>query len=306
MIFLSQGLTEPDCTMPLPPLDEGRIRAVLSPASAEVLRQLTLLDQTHSTNDVLLEMSAEKRHAHAVLADQQTAGRGRRGRSWQSPPGRNIYFSLGWNFAGTAEDMSCLPLAVGVSGVRALERLGLVSAGLKWPNDIWADGKKLGGILLESKATAVGLSVVAGIGLNVAMPTDSVPVGAIGQPWTSVIEQLGIGPDVVPGARRGVESGSGVRNHLAGLLLDEMLAGFGRFAINGFRSFQADWQRLDVLLDETVIVIHAGREMTGTATGIDQQGRLMVIAHTSADEQQLLYFDSGEVSVRPARQPANK
>jgi len=292
--------------MTFPPLDEGRIRAALSPVSAATLQQLTLLDQTHSTNDVLLEMSAEKRHAHAVLADQQTAGRGRRGRRWQSPAGSNIYFSLGWNFAGTAKDSSCLPLAVGVSAVRALERLGLAGVGLKWPNDIWAEGRKLGGILLESKAVAGGLFTVAGIGLNVAMPSESVPVGAIEQPWTSVFEQLGIEPELGPGVSPNVGTGSGLRNRLAGLLLDEMLACFGQFAINGFRSFQADWQRLDVLRGQFVTVSHAGRKISGTAKGIDEQGRLMVIAQTSAGEQQVLHFDSGEVSVRPARQLANK
>jgi len=308
--FSPQGLTEPDCTMPLPPLDEGRIRSALSPASAEVLQQLTLLDQTHSTNDVLLQLPAEKRHAHAVLADQQIAGRGRRGRRWQSPAGSNIYFSLGWNFSATAEDLSCLPLTVGVSSVRALERLGLAGMGLKWPNDIWVDGKKLGGILLESTATAGGLSVIAGVGLNVAMPADSDLAAAIEQPWTSVCELLAVSPDVSSdvslGTRPGTESGSDLRDRLAGWLLDEMLTGFGQFAISGFHGFQTDWQRLDVLRDQTVTVSHAGRDIAGTARGIDGQGRLRVVSRTSAGVEQTFSFESGEVSVRPSPHQADK
>lgn len=270
-----------------PPFQEPAIRAQLSAASLEVLQHISLFDAIDSTNAFLLQLPATQRHAHAVLADQQTAGRGRRGKTWQSPSGSNIYLSLGWNFTRFAKDLSCLSLAVGVAVVRALESQGIMNLGLKWPNDVQAGGRKLGGILLESKpAEEGGISVVTGIGINVAMPAEGTSAPNIDQPWTTVAELSGM------------ESDSGLRDRLAAAILDQLLDTLGSYGTSGFEPFRADWQRLDVLCHQAVTVTSAEGEMHGYAQGIDPQGNLQLATQSASGKQHLHCFNSAEVSVR--------
>ncbi|HET6564437.1 MAG TPA: biotin--[acetyl-CoA-carboxylase] ligase [Xanthomonadales bacterium] len=277
-----------------PPLSELAIRAQLSAGSVQALQQLSLLDEVGSTNAFLLQLPASELHAHALLAEQQIAGRGRRGKSWQSPPGSNIYLSLGWIFESTARDLSCLSLVAGVAAVRALESLGIVGAGLKWPNDIHADGRKLGGILLESRAASGGrAAVVMGIGINVAMPLDEVSAQAIDQPWTSVTR--------LPG----VEPVSDLRDRLAGAVLEQLLTSLNTFEDAGFQVFRDDWSRLDILLNQPVVAKTAEGEIYGQAIGIDGQGNLQVAEQLPAGQEQVHSFNSAEVSVRRT-DPANK
>ena len=121
-----------------------------------------------------------------IVAEQQTAGRGRRGRAWVSP-GENLYYSLAITVGG-ARELEGLSLVVGLAVLRALESLGVRDAGLKWPNDLLQGGKKIAGILLELSGDPADLChVVIGIGINVNMKT----VTDIGQPWTSLREALG-------------------------------------------------------------------------------------------------------------------
>jgi BirA family biotin operon repressor/biotin-[acetyl-CoA-carboxylase] ligase len=270
-----------------PALHEITIRQQLSPVSSTILQRLSLLEQTASTNALLLQLPAEARHAHAVLADHQTAGKGRRGRSWQSPPGSNIYLSLGWNFGDPAIDLACLPLAVGVAVVRGLECAGVAGLGLKWPNDIQAEGRKLGGILLESKPLANGgISVVAGVGINVSMSPESLAAQSIDQPWTTICELQDKQVD------------SALRDWLAGTILDQLLLSFAAFAASGFRAFLDDWQRMDLLVNQFVTVHLAEKEVHAQALGIDTNGNLLVAENFGSDHQKLHSFNSGEVSVR--------
>lgn len=267
--------------------NEKTIRGQLSPASSAALQKVSLLQQTPSTNALLLQLPAEQRHAHVVLADHQTAGKGRRGRSWQSPPGSNIYLSLGWNFAKEPFDLSCLPLAIGVAAVRGLQQVGVSGLGLKWPNDIQADRKKLGGILLESKPlVGGGVSVVVGVGINVSMSPQSLAAQSIDQPWTTVSAVLGNSPDV------------GLRDRIAGIVLDQLLGCVVAYTETGFQSFADHWLQLDVIKNRPVTVKLAGKAIHGQARGIDQQGNLLVAEHSAGDHIQLHRFSSGEVSVR--------
>ncbi len=282
-------------SLAIPSSHKTVIQAGLSKASAEALTNLTVLEQVGSTNAWLLQLARDEFHAHAVLAEQQTAGRGRRGRAWQSPAGCNIYLSLGWIFNAAVRDLSCLPLVVGVAVVRALELLGIQGAGLKWPNDILANGRKLGGILLESRPSGGGKSaVVMGIGLNVAMPPDAAAAQGIDQPWTSVAELPGASPD------------AGLRDRLAGALLDRLLDALQAFETSGFAPFETDWQRFDLLFNQPVRVTAAEGEILGCATGIDAQGNLLVSEALPSGEQQAHCFNSGEVSVRPAHRESRK
>jgi BirA family biotin operon repressor/biotin-[acetyl-CoA-carboxylase] ligase len=273
------------------------IRAGLSPGAAGSLQRLSLFDSIASTNDYLLNLPLGERHAHAVFADHQSGGRGRRGRRWLSPPGSNIYLSLGWNFQHAAADFSCLPLAVGVAAAQTLLDRGVTGVGLKWPNDILAGGKKLGGILVESRPLApAGFSVVLGLGLNVFMLPGSTEAESISQPWTSI--------DQLPGFNDSTSRPADLREKLAGKLLDSLLRAMQDFAAEGFEPFRTRWEQRDVLRGRAVMVTPsdptAQRSIHGEACGIDAAGNLLVRVGKPGGPQQIASVNAGEVSVRLA------
>jgi BirA family biotin operon repressor/biotin-[acetyl-CoA-carboxylase] ligase len=263
------------------------IRQALAPSARALLQDLTVLGETDSTNAVLTRLPAASRHAHAVLAEAQTRGRGRRQRSWYSPPGGNIYLSLGWRFGPAPPHLTTLPLVAGVCLCRALERAGLRNHGIKWPNDVLVNRLKLAGILVETQAAA-GRAVLAviGIGLNVRMPgaPAGLPAGAIDRPWTDLASQL-------PAAQRGIG-----RNALAALLLEELLPGLERYAAVGFAPFREDWNRRDLLTGKRVGLEGNGMAHTGTALGIDEGGGLVV----DIDGYGAQVLHSAEVSILDA------
>ncbi|MGH8456418.1 MAG: biotin--[acetyl-CoA-carboxylase] ligase [Stenotrophobium sp.] len=237
---------------------------------------------TDSTNAQLLAADASH-DPQVLLAEFQTAGRGRRGRNWVSPFGANLYLSLAWSFPQWPRQLTALPLAVGVACARALRAAGLADVRLKWPNDLYVDGRKLGGILIEHRAEAGGpCRVVIGIGINVAM--SGTQAQDVTQSWISLDSAL---------ATRGHVPAS--RNTLAaGLLrqLEQTVSAFERF---GFESCAADWAALDLTRDQAVVVLGQGRDMNGIARGVDEQGALIVEVLG-----QFQTVHSGEVSLRLA------
>src|SRR5258706_6407854 len=127
--------------------------------------ELRRVERCGSTNSMLL---AEKGLARPVLllADEQTAGRGRRGRRWHSAPGAGLTFSVAVALRRPLRELTALPLAAGVAVARALHSLGVARAALKWPNDIVVEGAKLGGILAETKSSGGAVKAVIGVGIN--------------------------------------------------------------------------------------------------------------------------------------------
>jgi BirA family biotin operon repressor/biotin-[acetyl-CoA-carboxylase] ligase len=254
------------------PLSAERIQQAMAPAARNLLQALTVLDATDSTNAVLLRLEPGQRHAHAVLADSQTRGRGRRQRVWHSPPGGNIYLSLGWRFSAATAQLATLPLVTAVCVCRALERTGLHEHGIKWPNDILVGSSKLAGILVETQSTASrDLLAVVGVGLNVRMPAPpwGMPAASIGRPWTDLASQL-------RPARRGIS-----RNEVSALLLDELLPGLERYAAEGFGPFRQAWNQRDLLAGKRVGIEGnapgpSGMIQSGTVLGIDDSGGLSV------------------------------
>lgn len=248
------------------------IRQAMAPPARALLRELTVLGETDSTNAFLARQPAARRHAQAVLAEAQTRGRGRRQRSWYSPAGGNIYLSLGWRFAPAPPHLTSLPLVAGVCVCRALARAGLRDHGIKWPNDILVDGLKLAGILVETQSAAGGTVIaVIGIGLNVRMPgtPEGQPAAVIDRPWTDLASRL-------PAAERAIS-----RNALAALVLEELLPGLERYAGAGFAPFRETWNELDLLNGKRVgfegnSPFPSGMARTGTALGIDESGGLQV------------------------------
>lgn len=254
-------------------LDAARIAAAL-PAPL----RFDILTATDSTNTRLLESDASH-DPQALFAEYQTAGRGRRGREWRSPFAANLYLSLAWSFPSWPRTLSALPLAVGVLCAQALRESGVAGVGLKWPNDLYAGGRKLGGILIEHRGEAGGsCRVIIGIGINLAM--SATQAAGIEQPWTSVRELLG-------------DARSLSRNTLAATLLARLSAGIERFQQQGFEAFAADWATLDLAQGRAVKVLQADGELQGIGRGVDEQGALVVEVMG-----QYLTLHSGEISLR--------
>ncbi|MDP5065508.1 MAG: bifunctional biotin--[acetyl-CoA-carboxylase] ligase/biotin operon repressor BirA [Haliea sp.] len=262
-------------------LAEARIIAGLEPSVRPLLQALQLLETVDSTNaEVLRQIAADRGPGFACSAELQTAGRGRRGREWVSPYARNVYLSLSWEYQGGAAALEGLSLAVGVAVVRALHRFDVEGLALKWPNDILANGAKLGGVLLEMAGDAAGrCQVVIGVGINVAMPTAA--AGAIDQAWTD-LTQLCVGKP--PG-----------RNALLASLLNELLPLAASFGTTGFAPWREPWMALDAFADKPV-VLHSGEQrQAGTARGVDERGALQL--ETTLGVQPIY---GGEISLRAA------
>lgn len=157
-----------------------------------LLYTLQITQQVDSTNRLAAELASQgSARTCIVLAEQQLAGRGRRGRKWISPFARNIYCSLVWEFNSGVAALEGLSLAVGVSVVRALHAIGINDAALKWPNDVLHNQRKLAGVLLEITGDISDrCQVVIGIGINVEM-SRVMDVAVIDQPWTDAATAAG-------------------------------------------------------------------------------------------------------------------
>jgi BirA family biotin operon repressor/biotin-[acetyl-CoA-carboxylase] ligase len=262
-------------------LEEAEIRKTLSDRTISLLGKLMVLESIDSTNAELMRQAQQGRACGIVCtAEQQSAGRGRRGRQWVSPYASNLYVSLIWEFSQGAAALEGMSLAVGVAVARALEKCGLPKVQLKWPNDVLFDGAKLGGILLEMTGDASGTcQVVVGVGLNVVMPETAAQ--EIDQAWTDVKTIAGAS---APG-----------RNPLLAALLNELLPLVADYETDGFAAWQKQWLALDAFADAAVVLDTGTSQMGGTARGVDQRGALQLETATGV---QSVY--GGEISLRRA------
>lgn len=255
---------------------------------AEALQPLVLADMdlpsglrssvvrvTTSTNADLLAADAAL-DPQVRFAEFQLAGRGRRGRVWQAPYGRQLMMSMAWSFPSWLEDLGCLPLAVGVCVARTLHQLGAPTVQVKWPNDLVVDGRKLGGILMEHRGEIGGACrVVMGLGLNLQRFADA---HAPDQAWTSLDQLL---PRPVS------------RNAVAAAItqaLHDLLADYPR---RGFAVWRAQWSAVDVSLGRAVRILGVDPVIEGVADGVDARGALRVLTTTGP-----VSVYSGEVSMR--------
>lgn len=265
-------------------LDAKRINAALTTCAAANLSTLEIFQTIDSTNKYARDI-AEKNPASGavVLAEQQSAGRGRLGKSWVSPFAANIYLSIVWDFERGAQALQGLSLAVGVAVKRALTRSGVPEVQLKWPNDIYVRQKKLGGILLEMIGDPVGqCSVIIGVGLNVSMPAKS---GAdIEQEWTDVTsELLHSSADIRPS-----------RNQLAADLISEIVQLLTDFESRGFEAYRDEWQTADAFFGQTAVISTPKQSIAGVVKGVDSNGALRLQLADGKIES----FIGGELSLR--------
>jgi BirA family transcriptional regulator, biotin operon repressor / biotin---[acetyl-CoA-carboxylase] ligase len=265
------------------PLAEPRIQEKLSPDVRPRVRSLEVAWSVGSTNTVLLSRpNPPNGSSEVMLAEYQTAGRGRRGRAWLAPPGGSICLSLSWTFKDVPADLSALGLVIGVCELRALRRLGVNGAKLKWPNDLLVDERKLGGILIELRAETDGPAcVVIGIGLNVAL----------GAALLAKIAEAGnTATDLIAAGLR-----EPLRNAVAAALIDSCIGGLLEFERDGLRPFIENWRDADALQGRMVDIKGGAGEVThGLARGVDLHGALLV----ETPDEGLKKFVSGEVSVR--------
>ena len=211
-----------------------------------------------------------------VLAEVQTAGRGRHGRQWLAPVGGSLTFSMYWSFPDGYQSMAGLSLLVGLAVCEGLKTVGVDDAQLKWPNDVYLQGKKLAGILIEVEGQigATAHSVI-GIGLNVCMPENQYDVG---QPHNDLASYLGQAPD---------------RNQLAGAIISSLWSLLPQFSQQGFGPFAPLWQAMDLYADKTIVLQMGEKRFSGVDRGGDASGALLV--ETSDG---ITRFHGGEVSLR--------
>lgn len=263
------------------PLEAERIRAQLARPVSERVTRLETAWSIESTNTTLSARPYPRAGTSEVLlAEFQTAGRGRRGRAWLAPPGGAVCLSLSWTFPAVSQDLGALGLVIGVCLVRALAGLGLAEVRLKWPNDLLLRDRKLGGVLIEMRAEAAGSAcVVIGIGLNVAM----------GEALVRTISATGI--QATDLTRAGITV---ARNALVAALVTACIEGLLEFERAGLKPFLEDWRRADALRGRPVNVTGGEGIARGLARGIDVHGALMVETHEGVQR-----FVSGDVTVRP-------
>ncbi|KWU49883.1 bifunctional biotin--[acetyl-CoA-carboxylase] ligase/biotin operon repressor BirA [Pseudomonas palleroniana] len=233
-------------------------------------------DSVDSTNaEALRLVDAGSAAPFLVLAEQQTAGRGRRGRKWVSPYAQNLYYSLVLRIEGGLRQLEGLSLVVGLAVMQALREAGVQRAALKWPNDVLVEDKKIAGILLELVGDPADIChVVLGIGINVNMQK----AADVDQQWTSV--QLATGSSVD-------------RNHLVARLGLQLQGYLDRHKSLGFSALQEEWEQNHLWQGRAVSLIAGVNQIDGVVLGIDRQGALRL----SVDGVEKTY-SGGELSLR--------
>ncbi|WP_312708507.1 bifunctional biotin--[acetyl-CoA-carboxylase] ligase/biotin operon repressor BirA [Stenotrophomonas sp.] len=260
-------------------LDPQAIRGNLPADAQALLHDLQVAWTVDSTNAELLRCSAPQRGVCVFLAERQTGGRGRRGRSWASPLAAHVYLSVLRLFEGGLGRLAGLSLVAGVAVAEALHDLGFTQARLKWPNDVLVDGRKLVGLLAEGGGEYAGPArAVIGIGINVHMP----PAfgDQITQPWVDLDTLAGTAVD---------------RNQVVAAVLARLLPALETFDRDGLAPFLPRYAALDMLAGQDVRVELDGQWQHGTALGLADDGALRVRID---GRERLLH--AGEVSVRAA------
>jgi BirA family transcriptional regulator, biotin operon repressor / biotin---[acetyl-CoA-carboxylase] ligase len=259
---------------PLILLEKHKILGFLGQAQDAQLLVLNVID---STNQYIKERQTDLTNGFICLAEAQTAGRGRLGRRWVSPYGASMYLSMLWTFTSGYHAIGGLSLAIGVAIVNALQNVGLTDAKLKWPNDIYVNGKKLAGVLIEVEGQiGEACHCIIGIGINVKLPESTT---GIDQPFTDINTAIGRQID---------------RNQFAAVLIEALLDTLKRFEAKGLSPFVEQWKAVDVYANQIINLTIGQNITTGIARGINESGALMV--ETKAG---LRAYQGGEISVRP-------
>lgn len=267
---------------------KGKGYALLTPLRLlerrEITRQLShpnmeinIFESIASTNDYL-KSHKKCKGVICCFAEQQTHGKGRLGREWYSPFGKNIYMSCLYPFQKDISELAGLSLITSLAIVRTLNSYSSDDCfSVKWPNDVTYQGKKISGTLIEIQAESHGAShAIIGIGINVNMLGDNV---SIAQPWTSL--QLVTGKYID-------------RNELSARLINHLMSYLAAFASYGLVSFKDEWMKADCLTSKVIALQHGNNEVVGQVAGINEQGHLLLQLENGV----MHAFSSGDTSVR--------
>lgn len=264
---------------PIEFLDEDYLQKNLLTAMPGRAVTVEVVKQVDSTNLALLrrERSAEGSAVTCLLAEQQTNGRGRRGKTWHSPLGENVYLSILWQTELSLARLNGLSLALGVAIATMLSEVFGINAQLKWPNDVLVKNKKIAGILVEVDGAVEGpIRVVVGLGLNVS--TEHETTEPNGHDWTSVRAQ----------SERHVS-----RTEVALNVMSRLLLALHEFESLGFRAFRQRWIALDAYAGMPVQITSHEHSLIGLDRGVDDNGALVLDVDGVVQT-----ISSGEVSLR--------
>jgi BirA family biotin operon repressor/biotin-[acetyl-CoA-carboxylase] ligase len=266
-------------------LDPGAIIGHLPADAGGRIERIERFLTLPSTNSHLLGMPApQPGRALVCLAEHQSAGRGRRGRRWQSPLGGGLCLSIGWLYAEQPPQLSALSLAMGVAVQAALTDAGIGDVMLKWPNDILWQERKLGGVLIELNVEMSGPAhVVIGIGLNLRLGRLRKSIEREGD--LRVVDMAEICGDRLPS-----------RNALAAAIVAHCLRVLLRFGDEGFAPFVGPWNDLDACADREVQFVLDRETVHGIARGVDEDGALRIEIGGRVRR-----FVSGEISPRASQ-----
>ncbi len=250
-----------------PRLSATRLQHALA---GELWRHVNVVEATVSTNADLAEAArAGEPEGLVLVAEQQTGGRGRLDRQWESPPRAGLTFSVLLRPSLEAAQLSLLPLIAGLATVEAVLAVGKVEAMLKWPNDILVDGGKLGGLLVE----LVGGAAVIGIGLNVSTRPEELPV----ETATSLLLVGGVTD----------------RESLLKEVLRALARRYGAWRWSGDPAsvLPAYRERCETIGADVEIDLPGGDMLRGTAVDVDEMGRLVVEDARTGERRSFLVGD---------------
>ena len=257
------------------PLNRHAVIAYLGADAAHI--NLDVRDTCDSTNSVLMASGpGQPLSLQALAVEHQTAGRGRRGRQWQSWPGGSLLFSVRWERGHGAVVPSGLSLAAGVAVAETLEDFGCAELKLKWPNDLLINGAKAGGILVEISHSRAGQAVVIGVGLNLRLPSQGLPDHPVADLFCRMSERPS-------------------RNLLLARLLQALAAMLREFDAQGFAVFCDRWNARNAHAGCEVVLMGEGVSQSGYCVGADADGALLLAG--PAGVQRVL---SGDASLRVA------
>lgn len=264
-------------------LDPVAIRSALTPTAARAVTSLAVEPVIASTNDSLCASPAPAPgRLVALLAEQQTQGRGRRGRNWISPAGTGLCLSVAWTFANSPEGIAALSLAAGLAVHRAIGAFGARGVKLKWPNDVVCDSGKVAGVLVDAASESGGLRVVIGVGLNLTVSEEL----ALQLPAHGGMAPAGL--DKVCG-RHPVS-----RNAVAAAVISELHRILCEFESGGFAKLADRWRAYDALVGREISVANGAGEKSGVSRGIDDSGALLL-----ESDGDVIAVVAGDVTVRP-------
>lgn len=238
------------------------------------VKKISYFQSINSTNSYLLNQGE---CSEVCISEKQSAGRGRRGNTWISPNSGNLYFSLCWCFEEITKHWSLLGLVIAMAIAEALEDIGIKDHGIKWPNDIFWQQQKMGGILIETLDQSG--KVIIGIGLNLNMSKNN----------KNLIDQA------VVDLNEAKQGSAIIKDDLIIILINKLYKSLDLFTKLDYKSFKRSWNRWDILSGKNVYVTLQEKVLQGTVQDIDLEGRLGFIEENT---KETLFFSSADIKLK--------